>query len=166
MRPPKRELVHPCKLTFRCPKAAFKNGLEPRRVAIYEYQPVEEVWKALSTQIDPEGKQAATYIKRLTPYLSYFALFADVHAPGPPEFTGVQFADGAARVTSVGKSAAVCGTIPRRAATIKGQSEPFARITIRHTGPKDGTLGVHVSSADVDGLFSLDVLLAQGRNRF
>ena len=132
----------------------------PSKLAIYEFQPVDEIWRRLESTVNTEARQVSTEIIRVSRYVAYLALLGDVRAPDAPvlhikeaasAYHGRKAGNGSATKVSVGRI------------TVEARAEPYARIALR-SRPLSHSW---TANCDTDGIASFTGLeLKEGLNVF
>ncbi len=149
-RPPGLALARPATLSFKFDPADLgrkrigRKRIVPAQVAIHAYDPVDQRWRPLPTQVDAQTGKATTPV-RLTPrYLAYYALLADVIRPARPRLAPLP-----ARSST-------------RLLTVRGKGEPDSRVVVA-CASKNGVRRFG-APCDAAGAFAAQVRLCEGAN--
>ncbi|MBM4046021.1 MAG: hypothetical protein FJ279_12965 [Planctomycetes bacterium] len=134
---------------------------------IYEYAPVEQLWRALPCKVDAEKKTVSAEITSVPRYVAFYALLADTTPPQPPRLT--------VRVTPTTHHSLLTTHQPllvcRQSVSIEGQAEPGCRVelsVVPGTEHRQVRLRRTLQSAqaDIAGRFAFDqVQLSEGVNQ-
>ncbi|MBM4044308.1 MAG: hypothetical protein FJ279_04275, partial [Planctomycetes bacterium] len=131
---------------------ANRQVLDP---LIYEYQPVEQIWRQLPCTTDPEKKVVTAQVTELPRYVAFYALLADTTPPDTPRFTKIMSGPNEQSPSTANPPV----ILHRQALTITGVSEPLSRVALSYgTAGTTTQMPLATTHTDADGNFSFDRL--------
>lgn len=148
LQPPGVEFLKPA--SFRMHFSTEPSGKESiaaaaGRAGIYAYEPVSETWRRLpACQVFPDRGEVTTELNMVTPNVAFYAVLADVAAPGRPTL------------------AASTQSTEQKSIDLSGCAEALATVEVR-CGEK---VRARVTADDRGAFAAWDVPLALGTNMF
>jgi hypothetical protein len=146
-RPPGTKFMRPAEIRIAYDPKELKVGgvgIPPDKLGVYAYEPVRELWQRVDgSKANPAAKLVAAPVDKITPYIAYYALMADLTAPPPPTLKAAEPAT------------------ERSTVDLSGTAEPYAKVEIL-----GGGAGKAADRADAEGEFRIvGVALEEGENR-